>query len=351
MGIHNLPNHRLYWGNKTYVPFIADEMTRNRFQEILGILHFNDNNNMHAQNSPNYNRMHKLQPLIDHLGNVFVESVTHETCMAVDEMIIPFKGRHGAKMHMPEKPVKWGYKMWCRAGISGYFYDFEVCGGLGVKGPPANLSKPENYGESEIVVMRLTKDLQPRKRQLFFDNLFSSPNLLVHLTSKEVYAVATLRSDRSRGCKLPTDKDMRKKSRGSMEQFVDNKNGLVICAWYDNRRVLTVSNFLGKDPISEARRYDKIGRETIHIRRPAIVELYNRFMGCVDKADMYLALYRSKIRTRKWYHRITFHLFSLAVVNAFVVYREVGGHGSLFFHYRHMPSVTCFYFRSNWCAK
>ena len=112
MGIHKLPNRRLYWGNKT--------MTRNRFQKILAILHFNDNNSMVVQNSPDYNRMHKLQPLIDHLRNAFIESVTLETYMAVDEMMIPFKGRHSAKMYMPKKPVKWGYKMWCRAGIPGY---------------------------------------------------------------------------------------------------------------------------------------------------------------------------------------------------------------------------------------
>ena len=47
--------------------------------------------------------------------------------MAIDEMMIPFKGWHDAKMCMPKKPVKWGYRMWCRAGISGYICDFEVC--------------------------------------------------------------------------------------------------------------------------------------------------------------------------------------------------------------------------------
>ena len=229
---------------------------------------------------------------------------------------------------MPKKPVKWGYKMWCRAGISGYIYDFEVRGGLGVKGPPTNLPKPEEYGESEFLVMRLTKDLDPGKHQVFFDNLFSSPDLLVYLSSQQVYSIATLRSDRSRGCKLPSDKDLRKGGRGNMAQFVDSGNGLVICAWYDNRRVLTISN-LGKYPIGEGKRCDKVGKETINISHPASVELYNKFMGGVDKADMYLALYRSKVRTRKWYHRIAFHLMSLAVINAFVVYREIGGHGSL----------------------
>lgn len=43
MGVHKFPNRRLYWGSETNVPFIEDAMSRNRFEEILSILHFSDN--------------------------------------------------------------------------------------------------------------------------------------------------------------------------------------------------------------------------------------------------------------------------------------------------------------------
>ena len=52
-------------------------------------------------------------------------------------------------------------------------------------------------------------------------------------------------------------------------------------------------------------------------------------MGGVDKADMMLLLYKTKCRTRKWYHRIFIHLLHLAVVNSWVIYQEVGGRGNL----------------------
>lgn len=48
-------------------------------------------------------------------------------------------------------------------------------------------------------------------------------------------------------------------------------------------------------------------------------------MGGVDKADMLLSLYRTKYRSRKWYHLIGFHLFSLAAVNSWLVYQQIGG--------------------------
>ena len=52
-------------------------------------------------------------------------------------------------------------------------------------------------------------------------------------------------------------------------------------------------------------------------------------MGGVDKADMLLSLYCTKLRKKKWYHRIAFQLLSLAVVNSLVMYRDIGGEGSL----------------------
>ena len=40
----------------------------------------------------------------------------------------------------------------------------------------------------------------------------------------------------------------------------------------------------------------------IDIERPHSVAVYNKFIGGVDKADMLLSLYRTKYRSRKWYH-------------------------------------------------
>ncbi len=98
MGVHKLPNRRMYWSSKTFVPLIANSMTRNRFEEILSILHFN--NNEMACTDPadaSYDKLFKLKPLIDHFRKVFKGSLCPETMQSIDEMMIPFKGRHGAK--------------------------------------------------------------------------------------------------------------------------------------------------------------------------------------------------------------------------------------------------------------
>ena len=99
--------------------------------------------------------------------------------------------------------------MWAMAGISGYVYDFEVEGGLGTKGPPNGCYPPNSCGESGFVVLRLAKDLEPGKHQLFFGNYFASPELVDYLgVKRKIWALSTLNTNRSRGCPIPTEYGM-----------------------------------------------------------------------------------------------------------------------------------------------
>ena len=70
-------------------------------------------------------------------------------------------------------------------------------------------------------------------------------------------------------------------------------------------------------------------------------------MGGVDKLDMMLALYPSIFRSRKWYHRIVFHIVSQCAVNAWVIYRELGGKESYLEFLSEIASVLLCNARSN----
>ena len=198
------------------------------------------------------------------------------------------------------------------------------------KGPPAGYNPPSACGESEFVVMRLIDKLHPLKHELFFDNYFASPELMHYLKKeKAIWAVSTLNKKRSRKCHIPTEKEMKEGGRGTSEEFVDSSGSIVVAAWYDNKEVLTLSNYVGKDTIGKCNHYDKSQKKRIVIDRPNSVAIYNKFMGGVDKADMLLSRYRTKYRSRKWYHRLAFHLLSLAAINSWTIYRQIGGHETL----------------------
>ena len=327
MGIVKLPDRRMYWARATRIDIIANAMTRNRFSEIVAHMHFNDNALQRQPGEDGYDKLYKLRPFLSMVKANFRSVVEAETYQAIDEMMIPFKGRHGLKNYMPNKPVKWGYKLWCRAGTSGYVYDFEICGG-DAKGLPDGVDVGRPIGEYSAVVVRLTLPLQPKKHKVFFDNLFSCPELLVYLRQKQIYAVSTMRENRSRNCPVAKEKDLKKSGRGAVDEKTYGGQ-VVVCAWLDSKRVLTASNFIGKDPMGECQRYDRKEKRRIAVPRPAIVETYNKFMGGVDKADMLLSLYRTKCRSRKWYIRIFNHLLNLCVVNGWCIYREMGGEGCM----------------------
>ena len=157
MGIIKYPIRRLYWCTKTRIPFIADNMSRNRFDDILSILHFNDNLGcVTDKDSPKHDKMYKLLPLVTYLRQKFQSSVETETCLAINEQMVPFKGRHSAKVYMPKKPCKSGYKLWCKAGVSEYIYDFEITQGKQVKGAPDDVPDGDSYGGTECVILRLS---------------------------------------------------------------------------------------------------------------------------------------------------------------------------------------------------
>ena len=83
-------------------------MTINRFEEILSVLHANDNELLKKQGEPGYDRLHKVRPLLTMINAQFKRNAEPEKCVSVDEQIIPFKGRHSMKVYMSKKPKKWG---------------------------------------------------------------------------------------------------------------------------------------------------------------------------------------------------------------------------------------------------
>lgn len=73
MGFHHLPSIRPYWSTNKhfYVYRIAQVFTVKRFLKIFRFLHLNDNATMPQPKTPNFDRLYKLRPLVDHLTIAF----------------------------------------------------------------------------------------------------------------------------------------------------------------------------------------------------------------------------------------------------------------------------------------
>lgn len=103
-------------------------MSRNRFESIKSVLHFNDYTNMLDKNHINYDRLHKIRPLIDYLNKKYC-SIPLRRDLSIDEQICSTKSRSYLKQYLPAKPHKWGYKLFVLSDNKGYSYQFEIYSG------------------------------------------------------------------------------------------------------------------------------------------------------------------------------------------------------------------------------
>ena len=88
------------------------------------------------------------------------------------------------------------------------------------------------------VVLKLLETLPRYKNfKIFFDNWFSSIRLCLALKDYGYLATATLRADRTKGCPLPAEKDLKKQGRRSHSFRTDANSGISVTKWFDNKCV------------------------------------------------------------------------------------------------------------------
>ena len=191
MGINKLPEIRDYWSTNGYLHYapIADHISRGQFEENTRYLHFVDSDTLHSRDDPQFSRLQRVDPIIDHLKHRF-QSVYYPHCeVSIDEAMIPFKGRSSMKQYLPLKPVKRGFKVWVIAdATNGYTYDLNVYTGATAGGRETALG--------EKFVLKLSDSIKGCHHQLHFDNYFTSVNLLSKLLENGTYACGTICTNR-----------------------------------------------------------------------------------------------------------------------------------------------------------
>ena len=71
-------------------------------------------------------KLGKIRPLYDHMKSVCKSLYQPHENIAVDERMVKSKGRSGLCQFMANKPVRFGYKIWCVCDSqSGYTMDFK----------------------------------------------------------------------------------------------------------------------------------------------------------------------------------------------------------------------------------
>ena len=307
-GYHRLPEEKHYWSTQPDlgVQLVSAVMTRNKFQALKSAIHFADNSSL-----PTGDKLAKIEPIYKILNeNLKKHGIFHQK-LSIDESMVPYYGRHSAKMFIRGKPIRFGYKIWAICGNDGYPYKLKLYRGKEQNQPKLPLGTR--------VVNDMMSVIQScsavTRHEVYFDNFFTSHALLKSLAEQNIKATGTIRENRTAGAAklMKSNSALKKEERGEFDFRCDGE--VYVCKWNDNSIVSIASNHETHVPFHEATRRVKRS-SNVKVKQPYLVHKYNEGMGGVDLMDRLLATYRPGIRGKKWYWPLFSNALNLSVVAA-----------------------------------
>jgi hypothetical protein len=138
----------------------------------------------------------KMEPLANQVQANFQRWVVLATDVAIDEMMVKFKGRSKDTVRMRDKPIKEGYKV-LALSEHGYTWSFlfssHVSGPVGLR-PWSNV-RDLHFSKTDQAAIQLAASLPSRQFSfnVFFDNFFSNVPLFHALRTLNIGAAGTAR--------------------------------------------------------------------------------------------------------------------------------------------------------------
>jgi len=294
-----------YWSTDPIVatPVFNASMPRDRFELLLKFWHFSDNQAM-----PEGDRLFKLRGVCNAIIERFQTVYIPGRELSIDESMVLWRGRLMFRQYIPGKRHKYGVKLYMLCEPSGYVWNAHVYSG---KSDPIS-----GLGHSESVVMQLMEKRLDYGHVVYVDNFYTGVPLAKALLAKKTLLCGTLRRNRKH---LPEAVVSAKLKTG---ECVSRRNGrIVVSKWRDKREVMMLSTLhTGKMTDS-----GKVNRRRERVNKPDSVIDYNMHMCGVDRMDQLVSYYTPLRKTLKWYRKVVLHHIDLSLVNAYILYKKLGG--------------------------
>ena len=322
MGIVKLPARRMYWDlhRNIGVRAIQNCMTRDRFEDIARVLHFETfNPQAPKKGEPGFDKIRPVRIIFDMFKSACLSNWHMGQYVSVDEAMQKMKGKSPVRTYMPNKPVKYGYKFWCLccAG-TGYLYNFDIYQGKLQKEPEKNLGANVVMALSAVLVAGSV---------VCCDRFFTSLLLVTLLLARGVRCIGTIMTNKKGFPKyliMSKGEAQRKLARGhtAVASFTCADGDVHVNRWMDNKPVYFISSSQTGEPGSgTVKRLDKGTGKRIEVQCSDTVAEYQKYMGGVDHFDHFRSAYTCRLKMHgKWYHYIWWWIVESSCVNACIVY-------------------------------
>jgi len=168
---------------------------------------------------------------------------------------------------MPNKPHKWGYKIFVLSGASGFAYNFEFYSGQENNSEGRKASEPD-LGASANVVMRHSRVIPNNQHfKLFFDNYYTILPLLVYLKKRNILSLGTVRRNKLKNVMLPDNSIPMKQPRGTTAHCISKviDTDIVAVIWKDTKIISLLLTFTTIDPVVKVSRFGKKQKKELRL--------------------------------------------------------------------------------------
>lgn len=246
----------------------------------------------------------KLAP-IKEFFELFVENCkkcfSPSEYVTIDEQLIKFRGRCPFRVYLPNKPAKYGVKIFALVDAKMmYTWNMEVYCAKQPVGPYNISNSPSD------VVMRLMNPILGSGRNLTTDNWYTSIPLAENLLKNKITLVGTMRKNKK---EIPVI---------FQQQF--SKNRELNSTIFGFQKDLTLLSYKPKPNkivilLSSMHHDAAIDESTTDARKPEIITFYNSTKGAVDTVDEMCGSYDAGRNNRRWPLTIFFHLINTAGIH------------------------------------
>jgi hypothetical protein len=295
-----------YWStmDNFYTPFYSSAMKRNRYWHILRFLHFTDNRNDTQKADKSVGRMWKMRNIFEIIDRTFSKFYNPTEHLAVDKVVVLFKGRVVLRHSMPTKRECSGMKIHKLCDSNGYTYDVKV-----------HLMKGQHNAARDIIT-ELTRKVEGRGHKLYLGSYFTSPALFDDLTKKKINCCGTVKPNR-RG--MPCDLEWKEMELKRGDIKVRTRGDLTTIVWRDREDIHMLTNIHAAP--SEGNFCNEHGKAVT----PLIVADYNHHMRCLSDGKSKANSYTIGRPRWKWTKKLFFHLLDLTILNSYILLSSCSG--------------------------
>lgn len=351
MGRHQEPNREYYWNPDKHTK-LSNAISKTRWEQIFRFLAMYQEPIEEDNTKPWW---YKIKPLVSIVRHSITAAVVPATWVAVDEMMIPFRGRTAHTLKIKNKPVKEGFKIWALA-FSGYIYSFKFHshdkGSEGIS--PQKLFDlvppllPVKLASTFQVPIALCTDLRSldttgQDYLVFLDNLFLNVDVAHCLLN---IGFATMGTTRKNATGVPEYMNRLKNRDKEQKQLIWNSTiaqvvgRCLVFLWQDNNLVVGITTahslHLLEDRIKRERRRPQASSKAAKITWPVFgdavrkwlliplaIDDYNHGMNGVDLASQHQCGFTCHhSNCRQWWKPLFFWLLDIVNDNAYLLWKQ-----------------------------